>query len=79
VDTTDEYADPYDWRTEGTWSTQEDILTVTLTEEGPDADNLQPIDPPDVFPWMWSISGDTLTLGWTAFGLSAEGIFQRQN
>lgn len=79
VQTTDEYGDPYDWRTEGTWSTSGDILTVTLTEEGPDADNLEPIDPPDVFPWMWSVSGDTLTLGWTAFGFTVEGTFERQN
>ena len=79
VQTTDEYGDPYDWRTEGTWSTNDDLLTVMLTKEGPDADNLQSIDPPDVFPWMWSVSADTLTLGWTAFGFSVEGTFQRQN
>jgi hypothetical protein len=75
VETTDEYGDPYDWRAEGTWSTSGEILTVTITEEGPDAEHLQPIDPPDVFPWMWSVSGDTLTLGWTAFGLTAEATF----
>jgi len=79
VQTTDEYGDPYDWRTEGTWSVDDDLLAVTLTEEGPDADSLQPIEPPDSFLWMWSVSQDTLTIGWTTSLATIEGTFERQN
>jgi hypothetical protein len=79
VQTTDEYGDPYDWRTEGTWSVNDDLLMVTLTEEGPDADSLQPIEPPESFIWMWSVSKDTLTMGWTTSLATVEGTFERQD
>ena len=79
VQTTDEYGDPYDWRTEGTWSVDDDLLAVTLTKEGPDADSFQPIQPPDSFIWMWSVSQDTLTIGWMTSLASVEGTFERQD
>ena len=62
VETTDELGDPFDWRSEGTWSTQGSTLTLTVTQEGPDADNLQPIDPPETQSATWSLSGTTLSL-----------------
>jgi hypothetical protein len=79
VQTTDEYGDPYDWRTEGTWSVNDDLLAVTLTKEGPDADSLERIEPPETFLWMWSVSKDTLTIGWTTPLATVEGTFERQN
>jgi hypothetical protein len=79
VQTTDEYGDPYDWRTEGTWSVDDDLLAVTLTKEGPDADSLQSIEPPDSFIWMWSVSSNTLTIGWTTSLATVEGTFERQD
>lgn len=79
VQTTDEYGDPYDWRTEGTWSVDDDLLAVTLTKQGPDANSLEPIEPPEIFIWMWSVSKDTLTLGWTTLGATVEGTFERQD
>ena len=60
--TTDQFGDPYNWRFEGTWSTQGSTLTLTTTKEGPDGDNLQPLEPPPTTTTPWSISGDTLTL-----------------
>ena len=62
VQTTDELGNPFDWRVEGTWSTQGSTLTLTSTQEGPDADNLQPIDPPETQSATWSLSGTTLSL-----------------
>ncbi len=79
VQTTDEYGQPYDWRTEGAWSNNEDLLTITLAMEGPDAENLQPIEPPDNWVWMWSVSGDTLTIGITTSFASVEAFFTRQD
>lgn len=67
VQTTDELGDPYDWRIEGTWSTSGDTLTLTYRQEGPDADNLEPIDPPETASASWSVSGNTLTTS-TQFG-----------
>jgi hypothetical protein len=29
---------------------------------GTDADNLQPVDPPDIFPFAWSVAETTLTM-----------------
>lgn len=64
IQTTDENGDPLDRRTEGTWSTQADMLEVIELREGPDAGSLMPIDPPNVVTSEWMIdgSGETLTL-----------------
>jgi hypothetical protein len=62
VQTTDEFGDLFDWRTEGTWSTEGSALTLTYRQEGPDADHLEPIDPPETWSASWSVSGDALTL-----------------
>jgi hypothetical protein len=67
VQTTDELEVPFDWRIEGTWSTSGDTLTLTYRQEGPDADNLEPIDPPETASASWSVSGSTLTVS-TQFG-----------
>ena len=67
VQTTDEFGDPFDWRNEGTWSMEGSTLTLTYLQEGPDADNLEPIDPPETGSASWSVSGDTLTIS-TQFG-----------
>jgi Lipocalin-like domain len=68
VQTTDELGDPFDWRIEGTWSTEGSTLTLTYRQEGPDADNLEPIDPPETVSASWSVSGNTLTTS-IQFGL----------
>jgi hypothetical protein len=65
---TDQFGDPYNWRFEGTWSTQGGTLTLTTTKEGPDGDNLQPLDPPPTTTTPWSVSGDTLALLWPVTG-----------
>jgi hypothetical protein len=62
IQTTDELGDPFDWRTEGTWSTSGNTLTLTSRQEGPDADNLEPIDPPETGSASWSVTGSTLTV-----------------
>jgi hypothetical protein len=62
IQTTDEFGDPFDWRIEGTWSTSGNTLTLTSRQEGPDADNLEPIDPPETVSASWSVSGSTLTV-----------------
>jgi hypothetical protein len=62
VQTTNELGDPFDWRNEGTWSTEGSTLTLTYLQEGPDADNLEPIDPPETVSASWSVSGSTLTV-----------------
>lgn len=49
-------------RGEGTWSTRGSILTLTRLRAGPDADNLQPFDPPRITTFGWSVSGDTLAM-----------------
>jgi hypothetical protein len=61
VDTTDEFGVPFDERTEGTWSTAGNILTITETMEGPDAGSLVPIDPVEAISLTWIVSGNTLT------------------
>jgi hypothetical protein len=63
---TDELGNPDPWRTEGTWSTEGSMLTMETEWEGTDADNLQPVDPPGIFPFAWSVSETTLTL-WFPF------------
>ncbi len=73
--TTDEFGDPYNWRREGTWSTEGSTLTLTTTKEGRDGDNLQRLHRPRTSTQTWSVSGDTLTLsveltGWHAPGYS---------
>jgi hypothetical protein len=68
IQTTDEVGDPFDWRAEGTCSTAGSTLTLTSRREGPDADNLQAIDPPETVSASWSISGNTLTI-FTQLGL----------
>jgi hypothetical protein len=67
IQTTDELGEPFDWRIEGTWSTSGNTLTLTSTQEGPDADNLEPIDPPETAIASWSVSESTLTVS-TQFG-----------
>lgn len=62
VQTTDEFGVPFDWRSEGIWSTQGSTLTLTSTHEGTDEGSLQPIDPPETQSATWSVSGSTLTL-----------------
>jgi len=66
VETTDELGDPFDWRQEGTWSTSGNTLTETVTREGPDASNLQAVDPPDVSAGTFRVSGSTLTVSVTS-------------
>lgn len=78
VETTDELGDPFDWRSEGTWSTQGSTLTLTLTQEGTDADNLQPLDPPETSSGTWSVSGNTLTLSVTAPSATVIGTLDRR-
>lgn len=61
IDTTDELGNPFDERTEGTWSTDGNMLTITETMEGPDAGNLDPIDPLEPISLTWSVSANRLT------------------
>jgi hypothetical protein len=78
VQTTDELGDPFDWRNEGTWSTEGSTLTLTYLQEGPDADNLEPIDPPETGSASWSVSGSTLTMS-TQFGpYTATGTWEKR-
>ena len=58
VDTTDELGVPFNERTEGTWSTEGNILTITEMEEGPDENNLEPIDPTEPLSLTWSVSAN---------------------
>jgi len=61
VDTTDELGNPFNERTEGTWSVSGNMLTITETMQGPDAANLVPISPLDPITLTWSISANRLT------------------
>jgi hypothetical protein len=61
IETTDELGVPYDYRTEGTWSTQGSTLSLTYKREGPDENSLQPIEPPETQNGTWNVSGSTLT------------------
>ena len=62
IETTDALGNPSNLRTEGTWSTDGNILTTTDTHEGPDGGTLDPIDPPESSDVEWSISGNTLSI-----------------
>ena len=62
IQTTDELGDPDPFRSEGTWSTNGDMLSITYTMEGPDEDSLQPLVPPETQTATWSVAGTTLTL-----------------
>ena len=78
VQTTDEAGDPEPWRVEGTWFTQGNVLTVTLRQQGPDASNLQPIEPPETSSGTWSISGTTVTVVTVDDGVTVTGTFEKQ-
>ena len=62
VQTTDESGVPFNWRSEGTWSTRGSSLNLISEQEGPDAENLQPIDPPEWQCATWSVSANTLAI-----------------
>ena len=62
VRTTDEMGEPAPWRIKGTWSVEDDRLTLILTDEGPNADSLTPIDPPGEEVFVYTVSGDALAL-----------------
>lgn len=66
IETTDEFENPSSFWSEGTWSTQGSTLTLTFTQEGPDENNLQPVDPPETESAMWSVAGTTLTISVTS-------------
>lgn len=61
VDTTDELGNPFNERTEGTWSVSGNMLTITATMEGPNAANLVPISPLEPVTAAWSVSANRLT------------------
>ncbi|MDH3625685.1 MAG: hypothetical protein OES69_11195 [Myxococcales bacterium] len=56
----------FNFRSEGTWSTQGTALTLTYRQEGEDENSLQPIDPPVTESAMWSVAGSTLTVSITS-------------
>ena len=62
VQTTDETGEPAPWRIEGTWSVEDVRLTLTLTDEGPNANGLMPIDPPREEVFVYTVSVDALAL-----------------
>jgi hypothetical protein len=66
IETTDELGDLFNFRSEGTWSTQGSALTLTYRQEGEDENSLQPIDPPVTESAMWSVAGSTLTVSITS-------------
>lgn len=66
IETTDELGDPFNWRSEGTWTTQGSTLSLTYLQEGPDEDNLQAINPPKSESVTWSIAGSALTISATS-------------
>jgi len=49
-------------RGEGIWSTQGEMLTLTRLRAGPDVNSLEPLDPPRITTFRWSVSGDTLAM-----------------
>lgn len=53
--------DPAYWG-EGTWSTVDDILTMTYLFDGTSSDDLEPVVPPESWTARWSVSQTTLTL-----------------
>lgn len=62
IQTTDELGDPDPFRSEGTWSTDGNMLTITYLRDGPDENNLTPLVPPETQTGTWSVAGTTLTL-----------------
>ena len=62
VQTTEETGGPAPWRIEGTWSVEDVRLTLTLTDEGPNANRLMPIDPPREEVFVYTVSVDALAL-----------------
>ncbi len=62
IQTTDEASEPAPWRAKGTWSVADNRLTLILTDEGPTADSLVPIDPPKEEVFVYTVSGDALAL-----------------
>ena len=62
IQTTDELGDPDPFRSEGTWSTNGNMLSITYAMEGPDESSLQPLVPPETQTGTWSVAGTTLTL-----------------
>jgi hypothetical protein len=62
IESTDEFGAPFNDRTEGTWSTRGSTLNVISRQEGPDENNLQPIEPPEEEALMWSVDGPILSL-----------------
>ena len=62
VQTTDETGESAPWRIEGTWSVEDDRLTLISTDEGPNANSLMPIDPPREDVFVYTVSVDALAL-----------------
>lgn len=62
IETADETGAPEPYRYEGIWRTEDNQLTLVLRDEGADADNLVPIDPPEEVTGPYTLSSDTLTL-----------------
>ena len=62
VQTTEETGEPAPWRIEGTWSVEDVRLTLTLTDEGPNANRLMPIDPSREEVFVYTVSVDALAL-----------------
>jgi len=61
VETADETGAPVASRLEGTWSTDGNRLTFTFIAEGPNSDNLQPLNPRVVVRFTYAVFGDTFT------------------
>jgi hypothetical protein len=66
VETTDEFGNEINFRSEGTWLTQGSTLTITYLREGPDENSLQPLNPPETESVTWSVAGGTLTISITS-------------
>ncbi len=62
VQTTDETGEDAPWLIQGTWSVEDDRLTLILTDEGPNANSLTPIDPRQVEVFTYIVSVDALAL-----------------
>jgi hypothetical protein len=62
VQTTDETGEPAPWRIKGTWSVEDNRLTLILSDEGPNANSLTPIEPPREEVFVYTVSGDALAL-----------------
>ncbi len=62
VQTTDETGESAPWRIKGTWSVEDNRLTLISTDEGPTANSLMPIDPPREDLFVYTVSVDALAL-----------------